>query len=244
MMPVVIEDSLTIAANSVNNNVIVSNASLRGLIQAPWPCRGSLLCVQPTVGLIIDMDIANRNVVVASNPCVAGAMENPIHMVNDQWYANAGDLLSLRVNNPTGGALTFRYRIMLFAMVDEQGNFMELPPDTVVMQQGPIAVANGAVDQQLIDGLRYSRLPVPSIAQLFMTASAAGLTRSVYIEQERVAPPSAVAPTNRMPQDPFDSTIEGIEVDANESQQVQVSNASGGALNVFWKLKNQLLVRN
>jgi len=246
MQPTIIEDTISIAANAVNENVIASNASLRGLLQTPYPCRIGLMCVQSAAGLKVDFDHGSKNVVKSSDPRVATFTEDPQDVINDDAYANEGEQLVLRVANLTGGALTFRYRIVLLPVVDDSwvpGTAVQLPPDTRVMQRGPISVAAAAVDVQLLDGLAYERLDAPSILRVLMSQSAIGLLRQLYIEQDRVAPPSTFPISNRIPQDPFDNTIEGVEVPENALQQLQVSNPTGGALNVFWKTKNQELVR-
>jgi len=245
--PIIIEDTISIAANSINNNVIASNSALRGLLEAPFPARGTLLAVQSAAGLLIDMGYGSNNVVVDSAVRVANFAEDPIDVVNNEWYCGEGDQLVLRAVNTTGGALTLRYRIVLTPAVDDSwtpGTPVELPPDVVVMQQGPTSVAAGAADIQLLDGLKYERINVPSYLRVLMTESAIGLTRQLYIDQDRIAPPSSVSIANRIPQDPFDSTILGVEVPANALQQLQISNPTGGALNVFWKTKNQKPVRN
>jgi len=246
MQPVIIEDTLSIAANAINPNVIVSNPALRGLLESPFPARGALLAVQSAAGLLIDMGYGSKNVVTDSAPRVATFAEDPIDVINNEWFCAEGDQLVLRAVNPTGGALTLRYRIVLTPIVDDSwtpGTPVELPPDVLVMQQGPISVAAGAADIQLSDGLKYERVNVPSYLRVLMTESAIGLTRQLYVDQDRIAPPSSISIANRIPQDPFDSTILGVEVPANALQQLQVSNSTGGALNVFWKTKNQQIYR-
>jgi hypothetical protein len=247
MQPVIIEDTISIAANSINNNVIVSNSALRGLLEAPFPAMGKLLCVQSAAGLAVDLDYGSKNVVSAAEPRVATFAEDPLDIINSEWFCEEGDQLVLRVINTTAGALTFRYRIVLEPLVDESnwipGQRIPMPPDTRVMQRGPIAITNNSIDVQLLDGLKYERVNVPSILRVLMTESAIGMTRQLFIEQDRIAPPSSISIANRIPQDPFDTTIDGVEVPANALQQLQVSNTSGGTLNVFWKTKNKELVR-
>lgn len=243
MQPVIIEDSQSIAAGTTADNVIALNPSLRPLLSVPWPARIRLLCVQSSSGLRYDALHGSKSYVQSSEPRVASAMEDPQDLITEEAFAEEGEVLAIRVSNPTAGGLTFRYRLTLEPYVDEAGNFMELPPDTLVMSRGPISIANGTVDQQLLDALPQEKLPVPSILRVLMTASAVGLTRQLYIDQERIAPASAVGATNRSPQDPFDSTIDGVEVPEQAKQQLQITNQSGGALNVFWKIKNRQLVR-
>lgn len=244
MQPTIIEDTQSIAANTDVANIIVSNASLRGLLQTPYPCRMRLLAVQSATGLRIDCLHGNQMVVSASDPRIATFPEDPLDLINGEAYAQAAEQLVLRVVNTTGGALTFRYRLILDPMVDDawDGLPVELPPDTAVMQRSQV-ITTLQVDVPLLDGLTFERLGVPSILRVLMTQSAIGLLRQLFIDQDRVAPPSSISIANRIPQDPFDTTIDGVEVPANALQQLQVSNPTGGSLTVNWKTKNQYLIR-
>lgn len=243
MQPIVIQDAIAIAANSTNPNVIASNNSLKTLQRLPFPAKLSLAFVQSAEGLFIDFDIGSSNVVASSNGRIsASTPETPLDVCNDECYGNEGDMLMLKVANVTGGAITLRYMIIAEPMA-EPGMQVQLPPDTRVMVQGPILVANNTIDKQLLDGLKYERPAVDSILDVFMTQSAAGMTRSIYIDMERVAPPSAISLANRIPQDPFDVTTRGIEVPGDKEIQLSITNQSGAPLNVFWKTKLQELVR-
>lgn len=239
MQPIIIEDRISIAANSTNDNVIVSNASLRRYLRAPFTAQGKLVAIQSAAGLIISLDYGSKNVVADSTLRVGTDMQEPLDVINDQWFPFTGDQLVLRASNTTGGALFLTYRIVLFPW----DGVSQIPPDARVMQRGPISIPDNTVDAQLLDGLRYERPPVPSILEVFMTASAAGLTRQLFVEMESIAPPSAVGPLNRVPQDPFDRTVEGVEVDVDKLIELSVTNRSGGPLNVFWKTVLQELQR-
>lgn len=237
MQPIIIEDAISIAAGATNENVLVSNASLRGAVRAPFPARGGLALVQSALGLQFSFDYGSKNVVSNSNGRVSsGSPDEPLDVVNDEWFCQEGDQLVLRAVNPTGGAIVLRYRLVLMPM-GLPGQVVQLPPDCRVMQVGPTSVAAAAVDVQLLDGLRYERAPVDASMELFMTQSAAGLLRSLYIDMERIAPPSAISLSNRIPQDPYDQTVQGVEVMKDQLIQLQVSNPTAGALNVFWKMK-------
>lgn len=247
MQPVIIQDSIAIAANTINENVIASNDSLRGLLEAPFPGRLRLLAVISATGLRIDAGYGQKKYAASCDMRVSTSTpDDPLDVVNDEAYCQAGDQMILRAVNTTAGAITLRYILQIIPVVDDSytGGDVELPPDVLVMQRGPVAVANNTVDLQLLDGLTWERVNTPSILKVFMTQSAAGILRQLYIDQDRIAPPSAISLNNRIPQDPFDTTISGVEVPANALQQLQVSNASGGSLNLFWKTKNAQLVRN
>jgi hypothetical protein len=160
-------------------------------------------------------------------------MQEGFDTINDTWYPEAGDQLVLRVTNSTGGALTLRYRIILYP--NQSG---ERPPDKRVTGS-TVSIGAGAVDTQILDGNRYERPPVPSMLKVFMTASASGLLRRVEVDTSTIAPPSSIVPANRTPQDPNDLSVQGIEVPNDKQILIPVSNPTGGALTLFWRIELQ-----
>jgi len=236
MQPLIIEDNISIAANTVVENVIASNPTLKILQRLPFPAKLMFLATQSTTGLNIALDIGSSNVVASSAARIASSYpETPNDIVNGNFYGNTGDLLTLRVANTTGAAISIRYKIIA-QPIGQQGEMLQLPPNDLVMQQGPISIGIGAVDTQILNGLRYERAPVDCVMDLFMTMSAAGLLRQCYVDQDRIAPATPFSTQNRMPQDPFDMTLMGIEVPGDKEIQIPVSNPTAGALNVFWKM--------
>lgn len=242
MQPVIIEGTISIAAATVNDNVLVSDASQRRYLRVPQDfglgAHGKLLACISATGVRVSLDYGSKNVVADADLRVGTDLRDPLDIVNDDWYPGPGDQLVLRAVNTTGGAITLRYRIVLEPWEDEQ-----LPPDSRVMQRGPVAIANNTLDSQLLDGLRYERPPVPSMLEVYMTASAAGLTKQLFVESQSIAPPSVIPPINAIPQDPFDKVLQAIEVDVDKKIELSVSNTSGGSLNVFWRTKLTEVVR-
>lgn len=231
MQPVFIEDAISVAANTVVDNVIVSNSSLRQYLRCPFNARALFMGVISATGLRVQVSYGAVNPIAESDLRVGTDLQAPNDVLNDLWFPNAGDQLVVRANNTTGGAIVLRYRIVL------QFRDYASPGDALIMQRGPVVVANGAVDQQLLDGLTYERPPMNSVLTAYMTASATGLTRKVNVETISVAPPSAIPPLNRVPMDPFDMTVGDVQVVMDKLIQLPVSNASGGNLNVFWRTK-------
>lgn len=228
MNPIFIEDNFPVAADSNTANVIAENESLRRYLRAPFRAKGKLVAVGTGV-LTVNFDYGSKNVVSNSNLRVASTMQEPDDVLNEDFYVDEGDQLVLNVINQTAGALNILYRLVLEPW---EGEF---PPDMRTMQMGPIAIADGTVDQQLLDGTRYERPPVPCMLAVLMTASATGLLRQLYVDTDSIAPPSDVNPTNRVPLTPFDLSIDGVQVPEDKLISLSVSNASGGSLNVFWK---------
>jgi len=204
MQPVVISDAISIPANSTIQNVIAANDSLRQLLRLPWDAAITLAAVQSAVGLLIDFDAGSDNLVSSSNCRVStGTPEIPLDIINGEGFGLDGNILVLKATNNTGGAIVLRYTIIA-EYVEQVG------PQMRVMQQGPISIPNGTVDFQLLDGLRYERAVRPSVMEILMTSSAAGLLRELFVDNERVAPASTISLANRVPQDPFDATVAGV----------------------------------
>lgn len=247
MDSVIIEDSVTIAAASIVDNIIAANNALRPLMKVPYPCRARLVAVATITGLRLDLAHGQRKVLASSEPRVATFSEEPQDVMADEWFAEPGEVLSLRVVNTGASTPILRYRIVMEPLFPDWTPGMPYDlsqfPDQLTMQRGPVNVPNPTADLNLLDGLEFEQLPVPSLLRVLMTASATGLTRQLYIEQQRISPPSAVTISNRIPIDPFDSTIDGIEVAENDQIILQTSNNSGGALSIFWKIKLQQQVR-
>lgn len=252
MDSIIIEDVQSIAAAAVVDNLIVINNALRPLAKIPFPCRGKLLAVASggtlgTSGLRIELTHGQRKVLASSDIRIPSVFspEDPMDIICDDWYGEPGEMLALRVVNSSAGALSIRYRILLEPLYEDWVNGMNygpLPPDTLVQQRSQSIAAN-TPDLNVLDGLEFEQLPVPSMLRVLMTSAAIGLTRQLYIEQQRIAPPSAISILNRTPMDPFDETIKGVEVAENDQQILQITNSTVGAIVVHWKIKCKLMVR-
>jgi len=243
MQPIIIEDAISIAANSTQENAIAANNALKALQRLPFAAKMVFAATQSANGLQFQLDVGSSNVVYASNSrAIATSPEMPLDIVNGNFYGQYGDLIVLRIVNTTGAAITLRYRIIA-EPVGEPSVAMELPPNDIVQQQGPTSIAAAANDIQLLSGTRYERAVVDSIMDLFMTMSNTGLVRQVYVDTERVSPSTTYSILNRIPQDPFDQTVSGIQVPEDKEIQISVSNPTGGAINNFYKMVLRQLVR-
>jgi hypothetical protein len=238
--PVVIQDTISIAAGATNDNVIASNSSLRQLLRAPFFGAGKLGAVISATGLRINFNHGSRNVVADSDLRVGTDLQDPYDFLANNWFTEPGDILALRAANPTGGAISLRYRIQIDP--PPPGWNGVLPPETRVMQRLNSIAAN-AIDTEVTDGLVYSRPARDSMMKILATASAAGLTHRVNMEMDSILPPSAVAPLNRIPQEPLDSIVDGIEAPHDKLAQILVSNSTGGALTYFWRMLLEELSR-
>lgn len=237
MQPVIIEDNISVAAASVNDNIIVSNPSLRRYLRAPFRCKGKIFAVVSVFGCRISFDYGSKNVVADSDVRVTTELQDPLDLLSDEFYMEEGSQLVLRASNTTAGAVLVRYRIVLTPWEGE------LQPDCRVMQRTTNIGANG-LDVQLLQGLRYERPPVDSLLDVLMTASTTGITRQVFIDTENISPPSAISTLNRIPQDPFDRQLDNIEVPADKQIEISITNVNATAQNVHWKIKLQELVRS
>lgn len=237
MQPVVIEGSTSVGANSISANILTagSNTAARRYQRAPFYARGKVVAVISAAGLTMDFDYGSKNVIANTTPRISATMEEPYDILNEDFYLNEGDMMIFRVANTTAGALTITWRIVL-TPTDQ------MLPDCRVTQNF-LSVPAGSVSLPLLNGNRYERPPVDCFANFFTSASAVGLTREINVSTENIAPPVAVNPTNRMPMDPLDITAQGVEAPQDQELDLSVSNSTGGALTIFWKLKLQELVR-
>lgn len=245
LQPVIIEDNISIAAGATNDNVIASNSSLRRYLRSPFAANGKFMATQSATGLRVSVDYGAKNVIDNSDMRVGTDMQDPLDVINSNWHPSEGDQLVVRVTNPTGGALSIRYRIVLEPLAEPgtPSDQIELPPDTRVTVRGPVSIAASAIDVQQFSGIRYERAPSDSIMRILMTASATGLTKQIFVDMDSIAPPSSIPPLNRVPQDPFDQVINQVEVEKDSQIELSVSNSTGGAITVNWRLVLDELVR-
>lgn len=230
MNPVIIEDQITIAANTVVDNVINSNSSLIQYLRVPFNCRCLFAGVISATGVRVDVSIGSVNAVSEADLRVGTDLQIPLDVLNDKFFGEKGKIIIVRASNTTVAGITLRYKIVLAPWMGE------LPASRLTMQRGPVAVAINAIDFQLLSGLRYERTPFNAVMTLLMTAAATGVTRKVNVDMEAVAPPQAVAPLNRVPQDPFDTVLSDIEILTDKLIQIPVSNPTAGAINVNWRI--------
>jgi len=237
MQPIVISGSPSIPANTIVDNVIAQDPSLRRYLRSPFLASGSLTAVISATGVRVSMDYGSKNVVDNSDLRVATFFDMEFDTIARQWFPNEGDQLVLRAANTTGAPVTLQYRIVLTPI-----DISQLAPDRRVVQRIATILA-GAVDTVVYDGSRYERPPVDCILDVLATASAAGLTQQVYVEMDSIAPAQTVRPANRVPQVPQDIMIEDVEVPQDKLIQVLVSNPTGGNLTYFGRLELPELIR-
>jgi len=234
MQPIIIEGSLAIAAGETVNNVIRAIPSLERYLRAPtsspfWD--GSLEAVfsEPLVGYA-SLDYGAKSVVDSSLLAEGAFLTFPYNMINSDWHCGGGDQLVLSCQNRDAvvdGVLYFR--ITLRPTEERQ-------TDSLVTQDMS-AIPNSTEYVSLLAGRKYERMVTPGYLAIFLSGADETLVRQVYVEQANIAPESSIPGTNRIPRDPDDFSIGGIEVPTNQLQTVQVRQASAGAgdVDVFWR---------
>lgn len=110
MAIVTMQRSLSIAANSTNQNVLQGERYER----APYNAAGSLYCCGSATGLTAELNVGGNSI----TPATTVNAQNRLPVVPDDvltadWEAVEGDLIQVSVVNTTGGALTFFYRVDL-----------------------------------------------------------------------------------------------------------------------------------
>lgn len=229
MTPVTIQDDISIAANTVVENVIASNTGAQRYIRAPYDSIGMLLIAQSASGLRFELVVDGDTVMDSSDANVSTVLNIPDNMVLSQFFCRVGGQMVLRVSNTTAGALSARYRITL-----REGQAAEFPGRMRTTIRGPISVAANAV-VQLLTGLRFERPLRDTLLQVIATASAAGLLLEVFVNGQSVAPALPVKSSNRVPIVPYDVLIDDVEVAMDSLIELRVTNTTGGALSLFWE---------
>ena len=103
----VIQNSISIPANSTNNNVL-SNLRFENI---PDDTVMALLATGSATGLQHEFFVANRAVVELSAVSTANRIPQQEDLILDEIEGTVGDKLQLSVTNTTAGALTYFYRI-------------------------------------------------------------------------------------------------------------------------------------
>jgi len=109
-MNVTMQDSVSVAANGTNTNVISGQRYDR----APFDAVGNLYCTGSALGLTAELNLGG----VSVTPPTKVNAQNRLPVVPDDilvqgWEAPNGKLVQLTVVNTTAGALTFFWRIDL-----------------------------------------------------------------------------------------------------------------------------------
>lgn len=114
-MQVVMQGSDSVPANSSINNVLAGEKYER----APADSFGFAYNTGSATGLFASLNVGG--VAVSDTVNVGAANRTPVvpdDMLVGGWEAEAGSLIQLKVENTTGGALTYQWRIILW---DGQG---------------------------------------------------------------------------------------------------------------------------
>lgn len=226
MTPVVIQDDVSIAANTTVENVIMQNTGAQRYVRAPFNAIGQLALRQSATGLRFELVVDGKTILDSSDANIASRIAIPDNIVVEQFFVRDGGQLVLRVINTTGGALTGGYRISL-----EEAQ--EQPPACRVTCRGAISIAANTT-VQLLSGLRFERPVEDSVLSVLATISALGVLLEVFIDGKSVAPAFPVGTTNRIPLNPYDMLLNGIEVPKDSLIELRAQNTTGGALNIFW----------
>jgi len=228
MQPISFGDVVTLAAAEQNANVIVNNASMRRFLRAPCACQVQLFVSVSDSDVSFEFTHGSSKVVDLSQAIVrtAGLINEAEDLINDDIYARQGDQFVLRAVNNDAGSQTLTYRIVLTPLA-EPGQEVQLPPETLVTQRGPVALTAAQVDLQLLDGRAFERALAPSHLDLYLTCSASPPTFTLTIGNKQISPPSRIPPQNRMISKLQDLVVGDVEVMPDEIISVAISNTSG-----------------
>jgi len=110
----VMQGSTSIAANSVNDNVLTGQRFER----APWPCIGRLYVNGSAAGLKAELNVNGQSI----TPPVTCNIQNRVPVVPDDSLVDSFEvlpngLIQLTITNTTGGALTAYWRVEIQEVV-------------------------------------------------------------------------------------------------------------------------------
>lgn len=232
MTPVMIQDSVSVAANTTVENLIALNTGAQRYIRAPFNAIGVLYVAVSALtapGVRVELIVDGKTILDSSDarvPSAAAILLKPDDVVVEQFFVRQGAQLVLRAVNGTGGALTVYYR---FEMAEAES----ILPVCRYTQRFQSIAANTTV--QIMTGLRFERPLMDSLLTIFAAASAAGLLVELFVDGNSVAPAMPVPARNAMPTNPYDTLIDGVEVQKDALIEIRVQNTTGGALSFFWR---------
>lgn len=234
MQPIIIEGQLAIAAGETVTNVIRAIPALERYLRAPmsspfWDGSLEAIFSLPDVGYAA-LDYGSKSVVDSSLLAEGTFLTFPYNVINNDWHCGGGDQLVLSCQNRDAvvdGVLYFRITLRP----------TDIRQTDSLVTQDMSAIPNSAEYVSLLAGRKFERLVIPGYLGIFLSAAGANLVRQVYIEQANIAPESNIPATNRIPRDPDDFSIGGIEVPTNQLQVIQVrqSLVASGDVTVFWR---------
>jgi len=234
MQPIIIEGQLAVAAGETVTNVIRAIPSLERYLRAPtsslyWDGTLEAVFSDPLVGYI-SFNYGAKEVIDDSLLAEGAFLTFPYNVINSDWHCSGGDQLVLTCQNRDAmvdGTIFFRITLR---PTDQRQT------DSLVTQDMN-AIPNDTQYVSLLAGRKFERLTLPGYLGIYLSAADDTLVRQVYVEQANIAPESSIPATNRIPRDPDDFSIGGIEVPQNQQQTVQVRQSSAGAgdVDVFWR---------
>ncbi len=115
-MKVAMQSSVSVAANTTNNNILSGQRYER----PPFNAYGTLYAAGSAAGLTAEINVGGRSVTPPTS--VSSANHFPVvpdDMLINEWEAVKDQLIQITVVNTTGGALTFFWRVELDYAGDE-----------------------------------------------------------------------------------------------------------------------------
>jgi len=235
--PVTIQDTVSIAAATNNENVLNSNTGAARYIRPPFDCVGRFVANASNDSVRAELVVNGHSLLEESDLRIASAtqlLEDPRDELLDEFFCPMGGQLVVKVRN-THATLARSINYKLVLKPSHIKTFKKL-----VTQRGPISLVAGA-KLSLLTGLRYERPRIDSILDSLISASAAGLLAEVFVDGQSIAPPLAVAASNRVPIYPEDTLLRSIEAPQGKLLEIIVTNPTGGTLTFNYRnlLKEQ-----
>jgi hypothetical protein len=114
MSKIAVQLAVSIPANSTTENVLTGNRYERSPFEIG---KGAIFCAGSAAGLQAELNIGGRSV---TPPTTVNAQNRlpvvPDDLLIDEWLVSTGELIQVRVQNTTGGALVFNFKMEIEEM--------------------------------------------------------------------------------------------------------------------------------
>lgn len=230
--PILISDTVAVAANTTIENVIASNTAAQRYIRPPMNVQCKLMAAVSGLsipGLRLELIVDGKSILDGSDArtiASAGQLLQPDDIIVEQFFCRQGAQIVLRAINGSAGSLSVTYRIEMVETTERM-----LPQR--ITQRAVVIPANTTVT--VLSGLRFERPIVDSYLDVFASAGATGMQLEVYIDGNSIAPAFPVAATNRMPLNPYDQLLNNLEVPLDKLIELRAINTTGAGINLYFK---------
>jgi hypothetical protein len=232
MNPTYIQDNISVAGLSTNDNVLTSKERF---MRAPYDAGGFLMANISLADLDIEFYSDGQAITDQNTLRVGTTLLSPDDTHVSQFFIRKNGLMVLKGVNRTAGAKLLQYRIGLTPIETQE----EIVPRLLITQRGPLSLAAGATIPNVLDNLRFERTRIDSLLDVLATASAVGLLMETLVEGNSVSEAVSIQAANRLPTTPYDMVFNDVEVPTDKRIEIRVNNPTGGPISFNFRTELQ-----